>query len=107
MSESEAFREMMNDTPDTPVTPEQPKRQHKATYATDKRSGGYLIRVSGPNADRFAGRNVPVNTRGGEEHVEKLVRLIWTGPDQQTGEKVALYKFESRPREATAGELPF
>ena len=83
-----------------------PVRKHKATYATDKRNGGYLIRVSGPNAEMFVGREVPVNTRAGAEHSEKLVRLIWTGADKETGEKVALYRFESRPKEAGT-ELPF
>ena len=39
---------------------EAPKRSHKATYARDKRKGGYLIRVIGPNAAAFAGREVPV-----------------------------------------------
>lgn len=75
------------------------KRLHKATYATDKRNGGYLIRVAGPNAERFAGRDVPVTTKGGDEHSEKLERLIWTGKDNETGEKVSLYKFASKPRE--------
>lgn len=77
------------------------KRLHKATYASDKRTGGYLIRVAGPNADKFAGREVPVTTKGGDEHTEKLLKMIWTGPDQETGEPVALYKFESKPREPT------
>lgn len=84
---------------------DQPKRQHRATYATDKRAGGYLIRVAGPRPDAFTGRTIPVNTKNGAEHSEKLVRLIWTGTDPTTGEKVALYKFESRPRETE--EIPF
>jgi hypothetical protein len=75
------------------------KRSHKATYATDKRTGGYLVRVAGPNAERFAGRVVPVNTKAGAEHLETLSRLVWTGSDKETGEKVALYKFESKPRD--------
>lgn len=75
------------------------KRKHKATYATDKKAGGYLIRVAGPNADKFAGREVPVTTKDGSEHTEKLSRLIWTGVDQESGEKVALYKFEAKPKE--------
>ncbi len=78
---------------------EKPKRIHRATYATDKRSGGYLIRVVGPTADRFVGREVPVLTKAGDEHFEKLARLIWTGLDALNGDKVALYKFESKPRE--------
>lgn len=77
-------------------------RAHKATYATDKRNGGYLIRVAGPNAGAFAGREVPVTTKAGDEHDEKLIRLIWTGVDKESGETVALYKFESKPREESA-----
>jgi len=74
------------------------KRQHRATYATDKRKGGYLIRVVGPYAEKFAGREVPVTTRANAEHLENLTRLIWQGADQDTGEPVALYAFESKPR---------
>jgi hypothetical protein len=75
------------------------KRLHRATYARDKKQGGYLIRVAGPTAERFAGREVPVNTKAGGEHYEKLAQLIWVGTDGETGEKVALYKFEPKPRE--------
>ncbi len=77
------------------------KRKHRATYATDKRNGGYLIRVAGPDAEKFAGRGVPVTMKSGDEHEEKLERLIWTGADTESGEKVALYKFEAKPREKT------
>jgi hypothetical protein len=87
-------------------TPEAPKRKHRATYATDKRKGGYLIRVVGPTCEMFVGREVPVTTRGNQEHNEKLTGLVWTGNDAQTGEKVALYKFESRPRD-TSVDIPF
>lgn len=83
-----------------------PARKHKATYATDKRAGGYLIRVAGPNAGMFVGREVPVTTKANTEHLEKLVKLVWTGKDKETGENVALYKFEPKPREAT-DEIPF
>jgi len=81
-------------------------RAHKATYATDKRKGGYLVRVEGPRAPEFVGRIVPVTTRDGNEHDEKLVRLIWTGTDKESGKPVALYSFEAKPREA-ADEIPF
>lgn len=77
-----------------------PKRAHKATYASDKRNGGYLIRVQGPNSNRFAGKDVPVTTKSGVEHMEKLEKLIWTGKDQETGQPVTLYKFASKPKEA-------
>jgi hypothetical protein len=82
-----------------------PERKHKATYASDKRTGGYLVRVSGPYPEKFIGREVPVTTRMGAEHVEKLVKLVWTGKDQESGEPVALYKFEAKPREDV--QLPF
>lgn len=82
------------------------KRLHKATYATDKRKGGYLIRVAGPDAEKFLGREVPVTTRSGDEHAEKLIRVLWTGKDQETGENVALYTFESKPRDLD-DEIPF
>lgn len=77
---------------------EEKKRQHRATYSMDKTTGGYLIRVAGPFANRFAGREVPVTMKSGEEHQETLVRLIWTGKDKETGENVALYRFQSKPR---------
>lgn len=75
------------------------ERKHRATYATDKRNGGYLIRVQGPYPEKFAGREVPVTTKAGKEHAETLVRLIWTGNDENTGEKVSLYTFAPKPRE--------
>jgi hypothetical protein len=76
------------------------KRLHKATYSTDKKTGGYLIRVEGPNANAFAGREVPVTLRSGEEHTEKLERLVWAGTDKVKATPVALYTFVSKPREA-------
>lgn len=76
------------------------KRAHKATYARDKRKGGYLIRVEGPNAAAFVKRTVPVLLMDGTEHEEALTGLIWSGTDTETGKPVALYTFEPRPREA-------
>lgn len=84
---------------------ETPRRQHRATYARDKRAGGYLIRVEGPNANKFAGREVPVTMMNGDEHSEKLTSMIWFGADEKTGKPVALYKFEAKPREDV--EEPF
>lgn len=81
------------------------KRRHRATYAADKRNGGWLVRITGPNADRFVDVEVPVTMKDGTEHQEKLTRLIWSGPDvdpksgDPTGLKAGLYRFESRPRE--------
>lgn len=84
-----------------------PKPLHKATYATDKKKGGYLIRIAGPYPEKFAGREVPVTTKAGAQHAEKLVRLIWSGADTETGERVALYTFESKPRGEDVEQLTF
>lgn len=81
------------------------ERQHKATYASDKRSGGYNIRIEGPNANAFAGREVPVTLRDGTEHPEKLVRVLWSGKDRESGANVALYSFEAKPREIVETEF--
>lgn len=83
------------------------KRLHKASYARDKRKGGYLIRVSGPTAGEFAGRVVPVTRMDGSESDEKLDGLIWTGMDEQTQQPVALYSFEPRPKDEKIDDLPF
>lgn len=83
------------------------QRAHKATFARDKRKGGYLIRVIGPQADQFAGREVPVTRKDDTESTEKLVGLIWAGTDEETSRPVALYSFEPRPRETNLEDLPF
>lgn len=83
------------------------KRQHKATYAKDKRKGGYIIRVEGPRSNAFAGREVPVTTRDGQEHMEKLTALIWTGQDNETKQPVSLYSFEAKPKGKVEGEAVF
>jgi hypothetical protein len=76
------------------------ERSHRATYSTDKRNGGYIIRVEGPKANMFAGRTVPVTLKNNKgEHEEKLIRLIWSGTDKESGALVGLYAFESKPRE--------
>ena len=81
------------------------KRRHKATYARDKKKGGYLVRVIGPQATEFAGRKVPVATMNGDEHEEELNALIWSGVDEGfedrpgSGQPAALYTFKSKPRE--------
>lgn len=89
--------------------PEAPRRLHKATFATDKRNpGNYLIRVMGPTADAFIGREVPVTRKDNTESVEKLAGIVWVGVDDETGQRVALYRFESKPREEVAiDDLPF
>lgn len=82
------------------------KRAHKGTYAHDKRKGGYNVRVVGPHAGEFAEREIPVTTRDGQEHMEKLVKLLWLGTDKDTGQPAALYSFEARPKEKL-DEIPF
>jgi hypothetical protein len=84
----------------------EPTRAHKATYARDKVKGGYIIRVEGPAAAKFAGRTVPVTMMNGNEHDEQLDRLIWTGVDGETGKPVALYGFVAKPKELN-DEIPF
>lgn len=81
--------------------------QHKATYARDKRKGGYLIRVAGPFAERFAGREVPVTRKDDSTNTEKLLELVWTGPDKESGKPVALYSFEPRPRDEVEDDILF
>lgn len=87
--------------------------QHRATYAKDKKKGGYLVRVIGPHAARFAGREVPVFVQGNDQpQPEKLKALLWSGVDAgefnkaDAGKPVALYSFEPRPKDKTE-EIPF
>jgi len=79
-------------------------RQHRATFATDKRNGGYLIRVAGPYANRFNGRDVPVTRKDGSETTVTLERVIWAGKDRESGEPVALYTFV---RQEIEEDIPF
>ena len=79
----------------------QRQTRHRATYATDKRQGGYLIRVQGPQSNAFVGRTVPVILKAGGIQHEELERLIWTGKDEETGQPVSLYKFKAKPKEPT------
>lgn len=85
---------------------EMKERQHKATYAADKKKGGYLVRVEGPHATAFVGREVPVTRKDDSESTETLERLIWSGIDQESGKPVALYSFKAKPR-AAADEIKF
>ena len=87
------------------------KRAHKATYARDKKNGGWLVRVIGPQANMFAGRTVPVTTNSGDEHDEELNKLIWSGVDNGfednpgTGKPAALYSFKQKPKEEKSIEF--
>lgn len=74
------------------------KRAHRATFSRDKKKGGYLVRVEGLNATAFAGREVPVTLRDGSEALHKLLGIIWSGKDKESGKPVALYEFEQKPR---------
>lgn len=82
------------------------KPQHRATYARDKKKGGYLIRVEGPHAGKFAGREVPVSRKDGSSDPETLTDLIWSGIDDESGKPVALYGFTPKPKELD-DEIPF
>lgn len=82
-------------------------RLHRATFAKDKRMGGYLIRVAGPQSNRFAGRTVPVTLKDGGEQDEILTELVWSGKDQESGENVTLYKFQKKERSEIDDEIAF
>lgn len=98
--------------PDDVKTSEPTKPRHVATYAQDKRTGGYNIRIVGEYPEKFAGREVPVTRKDGSKNTEKLTRLLWSGPDKdpetkkETGRQAALYSFQARPREEQQ-EMPF
>lgn len=94
---------------ETPAIPDKGKRLHKATFARDKRNpGGYLIRVEGPTASAFGGRQVPVTRRDDTESVETLDVAVWAGIDDESGKPVALYRFIARKRDDAASDaLPF
>jgi hypothetical protein len=93
---------------------------HRATWAKDRRNGGYLVRVIGPNANRFGERRVddgskdgiivrrkvPVTLKSGEQKMAELGGVVWTGKDEDTGQPVALYTHI--PEQADEqDELPF
>ena len=80
------------------------KPMHKATYSRDSSGYGYVIRVQGPHATQFARREVPVTLKSGEVHQETLQKMVWSGTDRETGEPVALYRFEAKPREEAEAE---
>lgn len=88
------------------------KRAHKATFAKNKYGAGFLIRVVGPSASRFAGREVPVTRMDDTEEVLKLDAIVWAGIDEGfekdgkkvkgTGQPVCLYSFTPKPFEDDA-----
>jgi hypothetical protein len=77
---------------------------HQATYSRDKRRGGWIVRVVGPHAAKFAGREIPVRLRSGEERSTLLGRLLWSGSDQG-GSPVALYEMRAMPE--ADSDIPF
>lgn len=83
------------------------ERTHRATFASDNRAGGYMVRVEGPSAKLFAKREVPVTRYDGTETVVKLDKLIWEGPDAESGRPVALYKFVKNPAEKKRESVDF
>lgn len=88
--------------------PPKEKRLHHATFARDKKNpGGYLVRVEGPTAAAFAGRDVPVTRKDQSESVETLTVAVWAGIDEESGKPVALYRFEAKPRDDANDDLPF
>lgn len=93
------------------MTETKKQRSHKATYSRDKKTGGYLIRVSGPQASAFAGREVPVSRNDGSESLEKLEKLINSGIDSgevipaDAGKPYALYTFQPKPRQEVEAEF--
>lgn len=80
------------------------KRAHKATWATDKVNGGYLVRIIGPHANKFGGKIVPVVRADDSESEEELGRVVWSGVDTGTAERpgtnkpVALYTCVQKPK---------
>ena len=79
--------------------------KHRATYTRCKHTGKVRVRIVGPDAADAAGTEVPVITRDGAVHLEKLTVLIYTGFDdrgfpgyQSTGYPLAIYEIEKRPR---------
>jgi hypothetical protein len=87
--------------------PKPPARKHRATFARDKRKGGYLVRVEGPNCTAFAGREVPVTLKNGDENVAMLDGLIWSGNDEETGKPIALYSMVPTVPGDEQEEIPF
>lgn len=75
------------------------KRRHKATFCHDKRTGGYNIWVSGPDANLFEGRTVPVTRKDDTEEMVTLDELKWAGTNPNGGGNAAVYSFTAKPRD--------
>lgn len=82
---------------------------HRATFAADEYTGGWKIRVIGPNPNRFANRIIPVVRKDGTTTDVQLLGLSWydeSWKDDDTGEHVALYEMQ-RQRRRLDDEIPF
>ncbi len=87
-------------------------RQHKATYARDKKNpGSFLVRITGPHAKEFEGREVPVMKNGGGEQLETLSRAVFSGTDEgkitpaDKGQTYCLYEMVRHPKEYVQPEF--
>ena len=95
--------------------------QHVATYASDKMKGGYLVRVIGPNANKFGERKttgadgkeiikrrtIPVLRKDHTQSKETLGKLIWAGVDEDTNKPCALYAIFKDTKKDFDDEIPF
>jgi hypothetical protein len=85
--------------PATPPLPSKDGRKHRATYARDKRQGGYMVRIVGPHAADFrVGQFVPVTRMDGSEAMEQLNGLVWKGTDEESSQPCALHQMVKRAR---------
>jgi hypothetical protein len=85
-------------------------RRHVATYTRIRGEPfKWFIRNVGPDAEKFSGRDLPVTTKSGEEHTEKVTKMIYNGIDKATGKNMAIYEFVAKPRDAAElnDEIPF
>lgn len=89
------------------------ERKHTATYSYNQRAQQYLVRVVGPHADKFAGKEIPVTRKGGAENTEQLIRVTKSGIDEgkvtpeNKGKPYALYTFVQKPRGEADEQVEF
>lgn len=98
--------------PPRPELPSKDGRTHKATYAKDRKEGGYNLRVIGPHAKKMGRRWLPVTRFDGSENMEYALDIIWSGTDDGTEDRpgtglpVALFSMWKAPKEEQ-DEIPF
>lgn len=92
--------------PPKPAIPSRDGRSHRATFSRDKYEGGYNVKVVGPAAKRMEGRWVPVTKKDDSEEMRYLLRLVFGGTDDDTGQPMAIYKCWAEPRK-DADAIPF